>query len=108
MFISLDSKSISHGNLLGSRNGSRVNLPTPTVRQTSVNDTPENTSRLNSLSLIEPHPFPDMEVDLEPEIQPPPAKRARARYIFQNCLKSTQEFRERQTEVFAPDSEEDE
>ncbi|XP_046638173.1 cell cycle checkpoint control protein RAD9A-like isoform X2 [Daphnia pulicaria] len=108
-----DSRTISRANLVDSRNGSRAStthtrLHTPLIRQMPVNDTPDHTPRLNSLSLIEPHPFPDMEVDLEPEIQPPPNKRARARYIFQNCLKLTQEYRERPTEVFAPDSEEDE
>lgn len=73
-----------------------------------VPESPYFTSRLNSLSLIEPQPFPAMEEDLDLDIQPPPSKKARARYIFQNCLKATQEVREKPCEVFAPDSEEDE
>lgn len=78
-----------------------------------VADTPDPSARLNSLSLIEPHPFPRMEVELEPEFdsefQPPPCKKARARFIFQRCLKDSQDGAEKLTEVYAPpsDSEED-
>ncbi|KAK4010634.1 cell cycle checkpoint control protein RAD9A isoform X2 [Daphnia magna] len=89
-----------------SRTVSCVNLQTTLVP--IVSESPCHTSRLDSLSLIEPQPFPAMEDDLDLEIQPPPPKRARARYIFQNCLKATQELRERPCEVFAPDSEGDE
>lgn len=47
---------------------------------------------------------------MEAEVQPPPAKKARARYIFQRCLKPSQDILPRRSdEVFAPpsDSEED-
>nr|SVE73710.1 EOG090X0A9P [Daphnia atkinsoni] len=103
-------------------NLSKTSSPVPTLRDKDsrvassanlhttimpiVPESPYFTSRLNSLSLIEPQPFPAIEEDLD--IQPPPSKRARARYIFQNCLKATQEVRERPYEVFAPDSEGDE
>lgn len=69
-------------------------------------------SRLNSLSLLEPYPIAmPMGTDLETEelVQPPPAKRARARYIFQRCLKSTQDQTDlgdcRLGELFAADSD---
>lgn len=71
--------------------------------------TPDQTCRLNSLSLLEPQIYPQMEIDYEAELNPPPTKRARARYIFQRCLKPSQDDVQRTTEVYAPpsDSEED-
>lgn len=76
----------------------------------------EHCSRLNSLSLLDPHPVPlgtDLGLDSEEEAElddfapMPPAKRARARYIFQRCLKSTQEtnLSVRSMEVFVPPSD---
>nr|SVE74334.1 EOG090X0A9P [Daphnia barbata] len=89
--------------------GSLSYAPLQTTEMPMVTDSPHRTSRLNSLSLIEPNLLVAMEEDVDLEIQPPPPKRARARHIFQNCLKATQESRERPScEVFAPDSEEDE
>ncbi|XP_057369553.1 cell cycle checkpoint control protein RAD9A-like isoform X2 [Daphnia carinata] len=88
-----------------SRTVSCANLQTTLML--NVPESPCHTSRLNSLSLIEPQLFPAMDDNLDLEIQPPPPKRARARYIFQNCLKATQEAREGPCEVFAPDSEGD-
>nr|SVE88792.1 EOG090X0A9P [Daphnia sinensis]SVE89416.1 EOG090X0A9P [Daphnia sinensis]SVE90665.1 EOG090X0A9P [Daphnia sinensis]SVE91291.1 EOG090X0A9P [Daphnia sinensis] len=92
--------------LLDSRTVSCANLQTTLMP--NVPESPCHTSRLNSLSLIEPQLFPAMEDNFDFEMQPPPPKRARARYIFQNCLKATQEVREVSCEVFAPDSEGDE
>ena len=54
--------------------------------------------RLDSLPLPELNPF-SMDVD------PPPAKRARARYIFQRCLLPSQDSTDRMGEVLAPDSD---
>nr|SVE94392.1 EOG090X0A9P [Simocephalus serrulatus] len=91
-----------------SRSISRSNMQTSFM---PTSDTPEPTARLNSLSLIEPHPLPAMEAELEVEFNPPPSKRARARarYIFQRCLKASQDGTTGPTEVYAPpsDSEED-
>nr|SVE75279.1 EOG090X0A9P [Daphnia dolichocephala] len=87
--------------------GSLSYAPLQTTEMPMATDSPHHTSRLNSLSLIEPNLFVAME-DVDLEVQPPPPKRARARHIFQNCLKATQESGERPCEVFAPDSENDE
>lgn len=72
-----------------------------------TSDTPDPSTRLNSLSLIDPHLFAAMDVDFE--CNPPPPKRARARYIFQRCLKASQDGTTAPLEVYAPpsDSEED-
>ena len=90
-------------------NVSLVNLQNTSLPTADQTDTPDH-SRLNSLSLLEPHMFPDMDVDTEMEIQPPPKKKARARYIFKRCLMPSQDLvAPRSSEVYAPpsDSEED-
>ena len=70
---------------LASANSSMAVRPTPPATTTTT--TTSSVNRFNSLSLIEPQlPIPEEE---EP-IHPPPTKRARARYIFQRCLKSSQ------------------
>lgn len=95
-------------------------------------DSPDHFSRLNSLSLLEPNPIPmdveapvdvpanlpeevtevpeDLPIDipLDMEVPPPPAKRARARYIFQRCLIPTQDSSNRLGELLAPDSDAEE
>lgn len=87
----------------GARSVSRANFHDSLL---PTSETPDHHSRLNSLSLIEPVAFPPMEVDIEPEILPPPAKKARARHIFQRCLKLPTEG-EVHPEVFAPASDSD-
>ena len=90
---------------------SHATLSNNSIPAADQTETPDH-YRLNSLSLIEPHPLPDMDVDteIEEEILPPPKKKARARYIFQRCLIPSQHLIAPLTsEVFAPpsDSEED-
>ena len=118
---------------IGSRlNSSRV-ATTPLL---AACDSPDHFSRLNSLSLLDPNPIPmnmevaadvpivlddvpldnptdlpmDIPLDLpsDVEVPPPPAKRARARYIFQRCLIPTQDGRDRLGELLAPDSDTEE
>jgi len=120
-------------NASGSRlNSSRV-ATTPLL---AACDSPDHFSRLNSLSLLDPNPIPmnmevaadvpivlddvpldnptdlpmDIPLDLpsDVEVPPPPAKRARARYIFQRCLIPTQDGRDRLGELLAPDSDTEE
>lgn len=92
-------------------------------------DSPDHFSRLNSLSLLDPNPIPmdvevpldvpvnvpvdvpigvPMDVSVDMEVPPPPAKRARARYIFQRCLIPTQDGSDRLGELLAPDSDAEE
>ena len=63
--------------------------------------TPEHPSRLNSLSLLDVNP----PGPLSSETVPPPAKRVRARYIFQRCLQSSQDVHTNLGQVLAPDSD---
>ena len=107
---------------------SRVQIPsTPAPQQSTLmmhtasshRSVSEHHSQLNSLSLLEPRLAPfGTDLDSEEEANElqdlaPPAKRARARYIFQRCLKSTQEIvgnlSMRSLQVLAPpsDGEED-
>ena len=61
--------------------------------------------RLNSLSILDVNP-PAAEREAEPETpQQPPAKRARARHIFQRCLQPSQDVARILGEVLAPDSD---
>ena len=66
--------------------------------------------RLDSLSLLEPHPISvPMGTDLEcDEVAcPPPTKRARARFIFQRCFKSSSSSQSSLLlgEIYAADSD---
>jgi len=102
-----------------SQRGSVQNSPLPVMRDASgshssslratstnllaVSDVPEHFSRLNSLSLLDPNP-----ITMDVEVLPPPAKRARARHIFQRCLIPSQDPNDRLGELLAPDSDGDE
>jgi hypothetical protein len=70
-------------------------------------NSPEQYPRLNSLSILDVNP-PAVEREAEPEPETslqPPAKRARARHIFQRCLQPSQDVARNLGEVLAPDSD---
>ena len=68
-------------------------------------NSPDHYPRLNSLSILDVNP-PAAEREAEPETpQQPPAKRARARHIFQRCLQPSQDVARILGEVLAPDSD---
>lgn len=69
-------------------------------------NTPDHFARVNSLSLLDVNPpgpgstATELNMSLEP-----PAKRARARHIFQRCLLPSQDISMHLGEVLAPDSD---